>query len=163
MKVILKGHSFFKTHWKLLSTILVFFAAVLLYILVTTFPTWGPYSCQANKKTLTELYEKSSNGTAQKNDPLANNVKNFSDSHKNPNCLFVSSLYNASSYQLNEASELARTLKQQKNLKISDEFLKDVHEDPNVYLEKRIDTAKKMQTENQKNFIGIGEVKESER
>ncbi len=128
-----------------------------------TFPTWGPNSCRANENKLTELYDKSRNGSAQKSDPLAEDVKNFSDSGQNSNCLFVSSLYSVSTYQLNEAQEFARALKEQKSVKVSEMFLKDVHEDPAIYLEKRINTAKKIQAENQKNFIGIGDVKESEK
>lgn len=150
---------YFKKHVKFLTVLLVLLLSIPLCLAAFTFPTWGPYSCRANENKLTELYEKSRNGSAQKNDPLAEKVKNFSDSDQNPNCLFVSSLYSVSTYQLNEAEGFARALKEQKSIKVSQEFLKDVHEDPAVYLEKRINTAKKIQAENSKNFIGIGEVK----
>lgn len=163
MKTTSRVFGFFKKHLKFLIVLLVPLLLIPLCLAAFTFPTWGPYSCRANENKLTELYDKSRNGSARKNASLAEQVKNFSDSDQNPNCLFVSSLYSVSTYQLNEAEGFARALKEQKSVKISEVFLKDVHEDPSVYLEKRINTAKKIQAENQKNFIGIGEVKGSEK
>ena len=122
--------------------------------------TMGPRSCRANHKILSELYVKSQNGLVIRNDPLAGKVKNLSDSNTNADCLFVTTVYNVSINQPSEAEKSLNTLKQKKNLTISSDFLKIVYEDPIVYLQKRIEAARHIQSENQKNFIGIGDAEE---
>lgn len=164
MRTVLKVRKFFKSNRKtFLVIVLIPTILGLIYFSYFSFKTRGPYSCRANQKTLTELYEKTRNGTAQQNDPLAVEISNYSDSNENPNCLFVSSLYSLSIFKLDDAEKSLENLNKQDTADISDQYLKDVYQSPENFLSKRIKAARQIQKEYQKNFIGIGEVKESKR